>query len=143
MTAYQIPTPSTPARVPATRCCHCGRALTSGEGIPVEYVGTLGPECVRKYSALVYALKQVDGYQAYEHDEGTYRLGHYLVTRLRAIGVAVKVVDVDASTKAVQIVGLSGKPKSVIASFAQVRAEFEQRLKLAQAEREAQSWSAA
>jgi hypothetical protein len=43
----------------------------------------------------------------------------------------------------VQIVALSGKPAAVVKSWEEVRAEFEHRLKVAAAEREAQAWVAA
>ena len=136
-------TPTTYQHAPAERCAHCNRELPTGHGTHIEYVGVVGPECVRKYTALIAVLKAVDGLEANEEDQGSMRLAHHVVWSLRRAGVAVKVVDVRYGVKAVQIVGLSRPPKAVVKSYGEIRAEFEHRLKLAAAEREAQSWVAA
>lgn len=143
MSTVQFFTPSVKApllgrHVPATRCAHCRRELPTGEGTLVEFVGVLGPECVRKYGPLAAVLAQVNGLEALEWDEGTSRLAHYVTLRLRGIGVAVKVVDVRPGVKALEVKGLSRRADAVIKSWAQVRAEFENTLKLAAAEREAE-----
>ncbi len=142
MTLHQNARPVTP-HTPAEKCVHCHRALPSGHGTRVEYVGVVGPECIKKFTSLIVVLKAVDGLEAHEEDQGSMRLAHQVVCSLRRIGIAVKVVESRPGVKAVQVVGLSGKPASVVKSWEQVRAEFEHRLKLAAAEREAQSWVAA
>jgi hypothetical protein len=138
---------SAPARKPqpaaAEKCACCNRALPSGLGMRVEFVGVVGPECIKKFTSLIVALKAVDGQEAYEEDQGSMRLAHHVVMDLRRAGVAVKVVDVRPGVQAVQIVGLSKKAGPVVQSWEEMREAFEHRLKLAAAEREAQSWVAA
>lgn len=132
-TSAHVPTP----KAPATRCAHCQRELTSGEGRRAEFIGVLGPECVKKYAALEAVLAQANGMEAHEWDQGTINLTHYVLWKLRGIGVAVRVVDVKPGVKALEVVGLSRKPAAVVKSWREVRAEFELRLKLAAAERAA------
>jgi hypothetical protein len=138
---------SAPARKPqpaaAEKCACCNRALPSGLGMRVEFVGVVGPECIKKFTSLIVALKAVDGQEAYEEDQGSMRLAHHIVCSLRRIGIAVKVIESRPGVRAVQIVGVSGKPAAVVQSWEEMRADFEHRLKLAAAEREAQSWVAA
>lgn len=133
--SHSVPARTAAPRVPGKRCCHCRRELTSGEGQLVEFVGVLGPECVKKYASLIAALGQVNGLEAYEWDHGTVVLANYVIWKLRAAGVAVKVVDVKDGVKAVQIVGLSRKPAAVVQSWEERRAEFEAELKRAELER--------
>ncbi|WP_407543737.1 hypothetical protein Q0M94_28445 (plasmid) [Deinococcus radiomollis] len=132
-----------PAAVPAERCACCNRALPSGHGTRVEFIGVLGPECIKKFSSLIVALRDVDGLEAHEDDQGSIRLAHHVIWSLRRAGVAVKVVESRPGVSAVQIVGIARKAAAVIQSWEEMRAEFERRLKLAAAEREAQSWVAA
>jgi hypothetical protein len=139
---HQNRPPVTP-HAPSEKCAHCHRALPSGHGTRVEYVGVVGPECVKKFTSLIASLKAVDGMEANEEDQGSMRLAHHVVWSLRRIGIAVKVVESRPGVKAVQIVALSGKPAAVVKSWEEVRAEFEHRLKVAAAEREAQAWVAA
>ncbi|GGR11605.1 hypothetical protein [Deinococcus ruber] len=125
------------AKVAAQRCVDCGIPLTTGEGFEVPFIGTLGPKCVKKYAALVAVLEQVDGLEAHEYDQGSIRLAHHVIWKLRGCGIAVKVLDIAADTKRVQIMGLSKKPLAVIKSYAEIRAQFERQLQIAQVEREA------
>ncbi len=143
MTLQQNTRPVTPHTTPAEKCAHCNRALPSGHGTRVEYVGVVGPECIKKFTSLIVALNAVYGLEAHEEDQGSMRLAHHVIWSLRRIGIAVKVVESRPGVKAVQIVGLSGKPANVVKSWEAVRAEFENRLKRAAAEREAQAWVAA
>lgn len=129
------PRPFMTARAP--RCAHCHRELPTGEGTDIPFVGVVGPECVKKYASLRRALETAHGMQAFEWDRGTFVLAHHVVMDLRRAGVAVEVVDVRDGVKEVRIKGLARKPKVVIESWKQIQARFEQRLRDAQAEREA------
>lgn len=132
------PTPHPFMKAAAQRCAHCRRDLPTGEGTDVPFIGVVGPECVKKYASLRRALEAAHGMQAFEWDRGTFVLAHHVVMDLRRAGVAVEVVDVRDGVKEVRIKGLARKPKVVIESWKQIREKFEQRLQLAQAEREAQ-----
>lgn len=130
--------PPTFVRAAATHCAHCRRELPTGEGHDVPFIGVVGPECVRKYASLRVALTGVNGLQALEWDQGTIVLAHHIVMDLRRIGVKVQVVDVKAGIKEVRILGVTRQPRAVVESWEQMRARFEQRLRDAQAEREAE-----
>lgn len=131
-------TKSLTPRVPAQRCACCRRELPTGAGQLAQFIGVLGPECVKKFGPLLWAIEQVNGFEALEEDEGTLKLAHHLLWNLRRAGVAVEVVDVKAGVKMLKVKGLSKKPAAAIESWEQVRAEFENRLQLAAAERDAQ-----
>lgn len=122
-------------KVAATRCAHCRRELPTGEGTHIEFVGVVGPECVKKYVPLAAAIAQANGMEALEWDQGTINLTHHVLWKLRRAGVAVRVVDVRPGVKTLEVVGLSRKPDAVVKSWEQIRAEFEHALKLAAAER--------
>lgn len=132
------PTPHPFMKAAAQRCAHCRRDLPTGEGTDVPFIGVVGPECVKKYASLRRALEAMNGLQALEWDRGTMTLAWYVIRDLKNIGVAVEVVDVRAGVKEVRIKGVTRKPRAVIESWRQIQAKFEQRLQLAQAEREAQ-----
>ena len=133
---HPLPRPFAPAA--ATHCAHCRRELPTGEGHDVPFIGIVGPECVRKYASLRVALTGVNGLQALEWDQGTMILAHHVVMDLRRIGMKVQIVDVKAGVKEVRILGVTRPPKAVVESWAQMRARFEQRLRDAEAEREAE-----
>jgi len=129
------PAPAT-ASAKAEKCACCNRALPSGHGTRVEFIGVVGPECIKKFTSLIVALNAVNGLEAYEEDQGSIRLAHHVILDLRRAGVAVKVVNVRPGVQAVQIVGMSSRAAVVIESWKVMRERFEQRLKLAAAERE-------
>ena len=131
------------AHAQAEKCSHCGRSLPTGYGTHLEYIGVVGPECVQKYGPLLAILKAVDGLEAHEHDQGSIRLAYHTYHDLRRAGVAVKLLNVRPGVKALQIEGLSRKPKLAVQSYGEMREAFENRLKLAAAERAEQAWVAA
>ncbi|MFC6617963.1 hypothetical protein [Deinococcus radiophilus] len=142
MIQHPQPRTKTQRQVAAHRCAHCGRELPTGQGTEIPFIGPVGPECVRKYGSLVAAIEQANGMECYEWDQGSVRLAHHVLWDLRGAGVAVAVVDVKPGVKALEVRGLSRKPRKVVASFAEVRERFEQRLGLAAAEREETGWVA-
>lgn len=143
MLQQNTPSRISPTKAQADKCAQCGRSLPTGIGNRLEYIGVVGPECVQKYGPLLAILKAVDGLEAHEHDQGSIKLAYHVFHDLRRVGLAVKLVDVRPGVKALQVEGLSRKPKLIVESYAEIRAAFEQRLKLAAAEREAQGWVAA
>lgn len=141
MSLHHQPTTTTPRpfmRATAERCAHCRRELPTGQGTDIPGVGVVGPECARRYAPLAAAIAKCQNLRAYEWDQGSIRLAHTVIMDLRRVGFTVTVVDVTADTKEVQIGSLTRKPSKAIETWEEMRAKFEQRLRDAQAEREAQ-----
>ncbi|THF70464.1 hypothetical protein E7T06_07095 [Deinococcus sp. Arct2-2] len=129
----------------AEKCAHCGRPLIR-PGTVVPYLGVLGPECKTKFTALLMLVAEVELLQFNVDDEGSQRLAHGIAGTLTRIGFEVrKRVDVrkgilwlDVSSRRA-----TKRGNDMVKTWEQVRAEFEQRLQLAAAERELHSGASA
>jgi len=127
------------AKAHAERCNHCGRALTR-PGTVVPFVGVVGPECRNKFGVLLTLVAEVETLRFNIDDQGSQRLASGICATLRQIGFEVqKNVNLDTRVMWLEIGSrkVTRRGDAMIKTWEQVRAEFEQRLKLAAAEREA------
>ncbi|CAM3663384.1 hypothetical protein [Deinococcus frigens] len=126
------------ARAHAPRCAHCGRPLTH-PGTVIAFVGVVGPECRHKFTHLIALVAEVEMLSFNIDDQGSQRLAHLIWSRLCRLGfVVTKHADTTKRTLWLEVDSrVSRKGADVVKRYETVRAEFEQQLKLAQAEREA------
>ena len=142
---HALKAPRTLTNARAERCAACNRAMHRDNATDIPYIGLVGPECRSKFGPLLAAIEAAGQIRATADDQGSMRLTRYVLFALQGCGLEVRVVNIDAETKGLEVVGLRRKaaPAGVVQSYAERRAEFEQTLRLAAAEREAQGWVAA
>ncbi|MFB9991263.1 hypothetical protein ACFFLM_04620 [Deinococcus oregonensis] len=141
MNSVQVQRPQShiPMTAQAEKCAHCGRPLVR-PGTVVPFVGVVGPECKNKFTPLLMLVAEVEMLQFNVDDQDSQRLAQGIAGTLTRIGFEVqKRVDVRKGTLWLEITGrkVTKRGSEMVKTFEQVRAEFEQRLQLAAAEREA------
>ncbi|EYB68836.1 hypothetical protein DEIPH_ctg017orf0212 [Deinococcus phoenicis] len=127
------------------KCSHCGRELKR-PGTVVPYVGVVGPECRLRFTPLLLLVAEVELLQFDLDDQGSQRLAAGILRTMYEIGFEVrKHIDLQKRTLWLEVMSRRANRRgaAMIKTWEQTRAEFEQRLTLAQAEREAQNGSAA
>lgn len=115
-------------RVEARKCSCCGQPLTTGFGFSVPYIGTVGPKCVHKFSALALALAQMDGLTV---EAGTGALGRL---RLSLVGLGYEArIHVEDDGRWTLEIGARTRTDAdkVVQTWEKRRAEFIQELKAA------------
>ncbi|CAM3469633.1 hypothetical protein DESA109040_13800 [Deinococcus saxicola] len=126
------------ARAYAEKCRHCGRPLTH-PGTVIPFVGVVGPECRSKFMHLIALVAEVEMLSFNIDDQGSQRLAHMIWSRLINLGFLVtKHADTVKRTLWLEVDSrkVSRRGAEIVKRWETVRAEFEQQLKLAQAERE-------
>lgn len=125
-------------RAHAERCRHCGRPLTN-PGTVIPFVGVVGPECRSKFTHLIALVAEVEMLSFNIDDQGSQRLAHTIWSRMCGLGfIVTKHADTVKRTLWLEVDSrkVSRKGAEIVKRWETVRAEFEQQLKLAQAERE-------
>lgn len=128
-----------PLTAQAEKCAHCGRPLIR-PGTVVPFVGVVGPECKNKFTALLMLVAEVELLQFNIDDDGSQRLAAGIAGTLTRIGFEIKKrIDLEKRTLWLEISSrrVTKRGSDMVKTWEQVRAEFEQRLQLAAAEREA------
>ena len=125
-----------PTTAHAERCNCCNRSLTQ-PGTVIPFVGVVGPECRHKFASLLALVAEVEMLQFNIDDQGSQRLAHGILCTLTKVGFEVS-KHVNLTTRVLWLEVSSRRAgkrgAAMIKTYAEVRAEFEQRLKLAAAE---------
>ncbi|MFB9994106.1 hypothetical protein ACFFLM_19285 [Deinococcus oregonensis] len=127
-----------PLTAHADKCAHCGRPLIH-PGTVVPFVGVVGPECKTKFTGLLMLVAEVELLQFNIDDQGSQRLASGIMRTLQNIGFEVKKrIDLENRTLWLEVCSrrVTKRGSDMVKTWEQVRAEFEQRLQLAAAERE-------